>query len=321
MKLTIRKLTIFVLALLLIAGCSAGGKQPSSDGSGEGSKPTGGKLKVVATYSIIYDLVLNVGGDRVEVVSLAPVGSDPHEYDPLPADVKNTADADAVFYNGMNLEAGNSWFEKLLETTKKTGENAPVFRVSEGVEAKYLTSTGNEGEMDPHAWLNVRNGMKYVENIRDALIQIDPDHETEYKNNAGAYLAELEKLHEEAVDRFNEIPQDKRFLVTSEGAFKYFSEAYGFEAGYIWEINAENQGTPAQVKSIVDLIRNKDVPVLFVETSVDPRSMEMVSKDTGVPIGGQIFTDSLGAPGKDGDTYIKMMKWNIDTIYDGLTKN
>lgn len=298
-------------AILLLAAC---GKSESSGSTVKGDN----KVKVVTTYSIIYDIVKNVGGDRVEIHSLAPIGSNPHEYDPLPEDVQKTADANVVFYNGLNLEAGNSWFEKLLETTGKSGDDAPVYRLSEGVEAKHLTSEGKKGQEDPHAWLDVRNGIKYAENARDALIKIDPEHKDVYEKNADAYIKKLETLHQTALDRFNEIPKEKRILITSEGAFKYFSAAYNFEAGYIWEINAENQGTPQQVSAVVDFIRKKDVPVLFVETSIDPRSMEMVSRETGVPIAGKVFTDSLGKPGEDGDTYIKMMEWNINTILDAL---
>ncbi|NDI36769.1 metal ABC transporter substrate-binding protein [Chengkuizengella sediminis] len=293
-----------------LVGCST---EESENGT------QGDKLQVVATYSIIYDIVKNVGGEQVEVHSMVPIGANPHEFDPLPSDVEKTADADAVFYNGLNLEGGNSWFEKLLETTDKAGEDAPVFRLSEGVEVKYLTTAGKENESDPHAWLDVRNGIIYAENARDALKQIDPDHADIYDANAAAYITQLEELHQQAVDRFNEIPKEDRFLVTSEGAFKYFSAAYDFDAGYVWEINAENQGTPSQVSAIVDLIREKEVPVLFLETSIDSRSMETVSNETGVPIFGKVFTDSVGKPGEDGDTYVKMMEWNIDMIYNGVT--
>ncbi|NBI28893.1 metal ABC transporter substrate-binding protein [Chengkuizengella marina] len=289
----------------------------STDESENGSE--GDKLQVVTTYSILYDIVKNVGGDQVEVHSMVPIGANPHEFDPLPSDVEKTQDADAVFYNGLNLEAGNSWFSKLLETTGKSGEDAPVFRLSEGVEVKYLTTAGKENESDPHAWLDVRNGIIYAENARDALKQVDPDHAEIYDANAATYIAQLEELHQQAVDRFNEIPKEDRFLVTSEGAFKYFSAAYDFDAGYVWEINAENQGTPSQVSAIVDLIREREVPVLFLETSIDPRSMETVSNETGVPIFGKVFTDSVGKPGEDGDTYIEMMEWNIDMIYNGVT--
>ena len=305
---------VFLVSTVLMAACG------TPQNGAEPGKSDSDKLQVVTTYSILYDIVKNVGGDRVEIHSLAPVGSNPHEYDPLPADVQKTTDADAVFYNGLNLEAGNSWFEKLLHTAGKSGQDAPVFRMSEGVAAKHLTTKGKESEEDPHAWLDIRNGIKYAENARDGLIKIDPAHKETYEQNAKKYIEQLDALHQEAVKQYNLIPKEQRVLVTSEGAFKYFSEAYNFDAAYIWEINAENQGTPEQVRQVVDVIREKKIPALFVETSIDPRSMEMVSRETGVPIVGTVFTDSLGKPGEDGDTYIKMMEWNIKTIYDGLTK-
>ena len=301
-----------ILLIVFLAGCGKG--------IGNEIKEQNDKIQVIATYSILYDIVKNVGGDQVDIHTLAPVGSNPHEYDPLPKDIQLATDADIVFYNGLNLEGGNSWFEKLLLTANKTGEDAPVFRLSEGVKPKHLTTKGKESEEDPHAWLDVRNGIKYAENARDGLIKVDPEHADIYEKNAKAYIEKLEKLHEEAVNRYNKIPKEQRLLITSEGAFKYFSEAYGFEAAYIWEINSENQGSPEQVSNVVDFIRSKENPVLFVETSIDPRSMEMVSSETGVPIYGKVFTDSIGKPGDDGDTYIKMMKWNIDTIYKGLTE-
>lgn len=309
----IKKLSTLLLFLVLVlASCS------NEEGNSE--KDNDDKIQVIATYSIIYDIVKNVGGDRVEVHSLAPVGSNPHEYDPLPLDVQLTTDADIVFYNGLNLEGGNSWFEKLLLTAEKTGKEAPVYRLSDGVDPMHLTSKGKESEEDPHAWLDVRNGIKYAENAKIGLIKVDPEHADVYEKNAKEYIEKLENLHQEAVDRYNKIPQEQRLLITSEGAFKYFSEAYGFEAAYIWEINSENQGSPEQVSTVVDFIRSKKDPVLFVETSIDPRSMEMVSSETGVPIFGKVFTDSIGKSGEDGDTYIKMMEWNIDTIYRGLTE-
>ena len=309
----IKKLSTLLLFLVLVlASCS------KEEGNSE--KDNDDKIQVIATYSIIYDIVKNVGGDRVEVHSLAPVGSNPHEYDPLPLDVQLTTDADIVFYNGLNLEGGNSWFEKLLLTAEKTGKEAPVYRLSDGVDPMHLTSKGKESEEDPHAWLDVRNGIKYAENAKIGLIKVDPEHADVYEKNAKEYIEKLENLHQEAVERYSKIPQEQRLLITSEGAFKYFSEAYGFEAAYIWEINSENQGSPEQVSTVVDFIRSKKDPVLFVETSIDPRSMEMVSSETGVPIFGKVFTDSIGKSGEDGDTYIKMMEWNIDTIYRGLTE-
>ncbi|MCQ6274210.1 metal ABC transporter substrate-binding protein [Bacillus sp. V3B] len=317
MKHLLKLFITSLFAIFILAGCSES-KETVTE-AGEEHKDD--KLQVVTTYSILYDIVKSIGGNQIEIHSLAPVGSNPHEFDPLPLDIQKTTDADVVFYNGLNLEAGNSWFEELIQTAGKNVEDGPVYRLSEGVEPKYLTSEGHKGEEDPHAWLDIRNGIKYAENARDALIEVDPDRADIYKKNAEEYILKLQKLHQEALESFNKIPKEKRFLVTSEGAFKYFSDAYEFEAGYIWEINAENQGTPQQVKQIVDLINEKEISVLFVETSIDPRSMEMVSTETGVPIGGELFTDSLGKPGEDGDSYIDMMEWNISVILENLMGN
>ncbi|MCM3708391.1 MULTISPECIES: metal ABC transporter substrate-binding protein [Cytobacillus] len=305
---------LLAASLLFLSFLSACSSEKSNTAQSDG------KIQVVTTYSIVYDIVKNIGGDLVEVHSLAPIGSNPHEYDPLPEDVQKTTDADAVFYNGLNLEAGNSWFNRLLETAGKDGKDAPVFMMSKGVDAKHLTTKGKESEEDPHAWLDIRNGIKYAENARDGLIKVDPDNKEVYEKNAEEYIAKLQELHNEAVEQFKEIPENERVLVTSEGAFKYFSEAYGFQAEYIWEINQENQGTPEQITRIVDIINEKGITGLFLETSIDARSMEAVSDETNVPIMGKVFTDSLAKPGEDGDTYISMMEWNIKIIKEGLTK-
>nr|WP_319003687.1 zinc ABC transporter substrate-binding protein [Sutcliffiella horikoshii] len=311
----LKKLSVFLVSLFAIMALTAcNGEKANGNGDSEG------KVQVVTTYSIVYDIVKNVGGDLVDIHSLAPIGSNPHEYDPLPVDVQKTTDADAVFYNGLNLEEGNSWFTKLMETAEKDGKDAPVFLMSEGVEAKFLTTKGKEGEEDPHAWLDIRNGIKYAENARDGLIKVDPENKEVYEKNAEEYIAKLEELHNKAKEKYAEIPEEQRVLVTSEGAFKYFSEAYGFQAEYIWEINQENQGTPDQITRIVDIINERNITGLFLETSIDARSMEAVSEETGVPIMGKVFTDSIAAPGEDGDSYIAMMEWNINTIFEGLTK-
>lgn len=313
MKKMMKLLLTTVFATLLLAACN------TSEGESTSDKDSG-KVQVVTTYSILYDIVKNVGGDQIEIHSLAPIGSNPHEYEPLPEDVAKATDADAVFYNGLNLEAGNAWFDKLMETAGKGGEDAPVFLMSEGVEAKFLTTEGKEGEEDPHAWLDVSNGIKYAENARDGLIEVDPENAEIYKKNAEEYISKLEDLHKRAQTQFQDIPKEERIIVTSEGAFKYFAAAYGIEGEYIWEINQENQGTPKQITRIVDIINEKNIKGLFLETSIDPRSMEAVASETGVPIKGKVFTDSLGKPGEDGDTYIKMVEWNIETILEGLTK-
>lgn len=281
---------------------------------------TQGKLQIVATNSILADMIEQVGKDKVSIHSIVPRGMDPHEFEPLPEDISKATDADIIFYNGLNLETGgDGWFMKLMETSKKK-EGEDFFVTSKNVEPLFLSTKGQEGEQDPHAWLSLTNGIMYVNNIKDVLVTKDPENKEFYEKNAETYTKELQDLHDSNVDKFNDIPEGKGLLVTSEGAFKYFSKAYGLEAAYIWEINTESQGTPDQMTQIIDRVKETNVPVLFVEQSVDPRSMETVSRETGLPIYDTIFTDSLGKEGETGDTYYTMMKWNLDTIHEGLSK-
>lgn len=282
----------------------------------EAEQTAGSKLRVVSTNSIIDDMVKNVGGKYVDHYSIVQRGTDPHEYDPRPADIAATAEADVIFYNGLNLETGgNGWFKKLVLSSKKSF-NEDVFAVSKGIQVKYLTT--NVEEPDPHAWLDLANGIKYVENINQTLQKKDPKHAQAYQANTDRYVAKLTALHTTAQTKFKQIPAKQRLLVTSEGAFKYFSAAYHVPAAYIWEVNTESQGTPAQMRTVIKKVNQSQVKHLFVESSVSPKSMAKLSQETDVPVADTIFTDSLAATGKPGSTYYTMMKWNLDKIYAGL---
>lgn len=275
------------------------------------------QLRVVTTNSILEDMAHQVGGDRIDLYSIVKRGVDPHEYDPQPLDITKAGAADVLIHNGLNLETGGSgWFKKLVQTSgKKWGDD--VISASKGVKAEHLTT--NPDEEDPHAWLSLENGMQYVRNITAAFIRKDPKNKDYYQQRSDAYLAKLQDLHEDAQQRFTDIPESQRVLVTSEGAFKYFGKAYKVTPTYIWEINTESQGTPEQMARVLKKIHATDVKALFVETSVSPKSMDKVSKETGLPIYSKIFTDSLAKKGTKGDTYYDMIKWNLDHIHAGLT--
>lgn len=323
MKEKLKKLSLLlVLTLLILVGCGKREVEPKM--------PDNGKLNVVATNTIIADMVKNVAGDNVNIHSLVPVGTDPHEHEIVPDDTRAVEEADVVFYNGLNLETGNGWFDKLIETTNKNIDEE-VFAVSKTVEPIYLKSDEQNGKEDPHAWLALQNGIKYVETIRDVLKEKDSANATAYEENASNYIEKLNTLDQEYKDSFNDIPQDKRLLVTSEGAFKYFSEAYGLEATYVWEINTEEQGTPEQMRNIIGKVRASKVPALFVETSVNPRAMERLSKETNRPIYSEVYTDSVGSledkdpdiqkqkEDFDVDTYYGMIHWDLAKIHEGLS--
>ena len=309
-----KKCRFLVLLLLAFVGLAACSSQKSSTETGSS------KLNVVATNSIIADITKNIAGDKINLHSIVPVGQDPHEYEPLPEDVKKTSQADLIFYNGINLETGgNAWFTKLVENAKKK-ENKDYYAVSEGVDVIYLEGQSEKGKEDPHAWLNLENGIIYAQNIAKRLSEKDPANKETYEKNLKTYVEKLSALDKEAKEKFNNIPEEKKMIVTSEGCFKYFSKAYNVPSAYIWEINTEEEGTPDQIKSLVEKLRKTKVPSLFVESSVDDRPMKTVSKDTNIPIYAKIFTDSVAEKGEEGDSYYSMMKYNLEKIAEGLSK-
>lgn len=310
-------LTIGLLSLVGFAGCATNTTSTSTT-TAKSNEPK--KVQVVATNSIIYDITKNVAGDLADIHSIVPVGQDPHEYEPLPQDVQKIHDADLIFYNGINLEnADDAWFTKMVKNAGKVADK-DYFAVSDGVDVIYLEGANEKGKEDPHAWLNIENGVIYAKNIAKQLIAKDPEHKDIYQKNVDKYVAELEKLDKDAKERLAKIPEEKKLIVTSEGCFKYFSKAYGVPSAYIWEINTEEEGTPEQTTRLVEILKKSKVPSLFVESSVDERPMKTVSQESGKPIYSTIFTDSIAEKGKDGDSYLSMMKWNLTKIIEGLEK-
>ncbi|QGG97589.1 metal ABC transporter substrate-binding protein [Streptococcus dysgalactiae] len=302
-------LSAFLAAFLLVACSSSGSQADKND-----------KLKVVVTNSILADMTKTIAGDKIDLHSIVPIGQDPHEYEPLPEDVEKTNNADVIFYNGINLEdGGQAWFTKLVKNAQKK-KNKDYFAASDGVDVIYLEGESEQGKEDPHAWLNLENGIIYSKNIAKQLMAKDPKNKETYEKNLKAYVAKLEKLDKEAKSKFDAIPANKKLIVTSEGCFKYFSKAYGVPSAYIWEINTEEEGTPDQMSSLIEKLKVVKPAALFVESSVDRRPMETVSKDSGIPIYAEIFTDSVAKKGEDGDSYYAMMKWNLDKISEGLAK-
>ena len=308
-----KKLLIITMILILFLSACGKGNNGSTSQSNE-------KIKVVTTNSILYDMVKNVGGDNVEIHSIVPIGQDPHEYEVKPKDIKALTDADVVFYNGLNLETGNGWFKNALSQANKSYEDGSVVKVSKNVKPLYLNGAkeGDESKQDPHAWLSLDNGIKYVEEISKALIKKNDKYKDDIQSNTKDYIAKLEDLKKESHDKFNDIPKEQRAMITSEGAFKYFSKQFDIKPGYIWEINTEKQGTPEQMKQAVKFVQDNNLKHLLVETSVDKKSMQSLSEETNLDIYGEVYTDSIGKKGTKGDSYFNMMQENINTVHGSM---
>ncbi|RKD25110.1 zinc ABC transporter substrate-binding protein [Ammoniphilus oxalaticus] len=311
------------MSILLFTACGNGATTPPSTGDDElGQIEKGEKLKVVTSFTIIADLAREIGGDEVDVYNLVPTGTDPHEYEPLPEDNKRVTDADILFYNGLNLEGGkDGWFFKTIEAVGQKEEN--VFSLTEKVEPMYISSEdGQEEEINPHAFLDPHVGILMAEAMRDAFMQVDTDNKEKYQQRGNEYIERLKEVEEQYAEKLGAIPKEKRFLVTSERAFQYLADRYDLEEGYIWAIDTEENGSPQQIKSLVSFLHENQVPILFVESNVDKRPMETVSKESGVPIYEKpIYSDEIGKPGDEVDTYMKYLNYNLDVLANGLSQS
>ena len=265
-------------------------------------------IYVTTSFSITADFVSQVIGDLGEVDYLVPIGEEPHEYEPVPSDFRNVTDADVFYTNGMGLE---EWIERLVENTGDT----EIVSLSDGV-----TEIPLEGEdgVDPHAWLSPKNVEVYIANILDDVTERFPEHADEFEANADAYLEEIDELLTYVDETVDQIPEENRIIVVSENAFKYFGEDYDFQTAGIWEINSGEEGTTGQINAVIDLVRERNIPALFVETTVDKRYMETVSENADVPIAGEVYTDAVGLEGSGAETYIDMIRHNVNVFAEGL---
>ncbi len=297
------KVVLFVVSIIslsiIMAGC--GGK---SEG-GEREKPL-----VVATTTIIANITEEIAGDRVEVYGIMPVGGDPHIYQPVPGDARMIARSDLVLLNGLELEG---W---LTELAQHAGGSRPMVTVTDGITP--LEDKQRHGEPDPHAWFDVQNMHYYVDNIVRGLITIDPDGAEIYNERAAAYKKKLDELDVWVHEQIESLPGDRRILITSHDAFRYFGEAYGVRVMALQGISTEAQPQTKDVVELVRAVRNYNIPAVFIETSVNPKMLEQIARDAGARIGGELFSDSIGQPGHEGGTYIGMVRYNVRTFVESM---
>lgn len=305
---------IAVLSLVLVAGCGAGGS------SGDEEAGSAERVQVAVTISILQDLVEQVGGDRVEAFSIVPVGGSPETFQPSPRDAGRISESRVVFENGLGLD---DWVEDLLESAGN--EEQTVVELSEGLETleddeheeeQEAEEEHGHAEGNPHLWLDVANAERYVERIRDTLVEVAPDGTEEYEANAEEYLAKLEELDGYIKEKAEDIPEERRKLVTFHDAFPYFAEAYGFElVGVVLE-NPEAEPGSREVAEVVRTIEEEEVPVVFTEPQFNSGLADTIAQEAGVEVR-ELYTDTLIEDGA-ANTYEAMMRTNIDRISEAL---
>lgn len=271
------------------------------------------KFKVVTTFTVIQDIAQNVAGDAATVESITKPGAEIHEYEPTPKDIVKAQSADLILWNGLNLER---WFERFFQNIK----DKPAVVITEGITPLSIYEGPYKDAPNPHAWMSPSNALIYVENIKNALVKYDPQNADTYQKNAAAYAEKIKQLDKPLREKLSQIPADQRWLVTSEGAFSYLAKDYDLKEGYLWPINAEQQGTPQQVRKLIDLVKKNHIPVVFSESTVSAKPAQQVAKESGAKYGGVLYVDSLSAADGPVPTYIDLLNVTVSTIVKGFEK-
>lgn len=292
---------VALLALLFIPGI---GPKDESQASG--------KPQVLTTFTVVADMVREVAGDRVDVSSITKPGAEIHGYEPTPGDLRRAAAADLVIQNGMNLE---SWFEQFIDDAR-----APSVSLTEGVDPIPIAGESEyAGKPNPHAWMSVENALIYVDNIQKALTELDPEGADYFAANSKRYKAQLEQIRADAKRAFKPLPDNRRALVSCEGAFSYMARDYGLTEQYLWPVNAEAEGTPQQIAKSVDFVKDRDVPAVFCESTVSNKAQLQVAKESDSEFGGVLYVDSLSKKRGPVPSYLELLRKDTETIVKGLT--
>ena len=269
-------------------------------------------FKVVTTFTVLADMAQNVAGDAAEVVSITKPGAEIHGYEPTPQDLVGAVDADLILWNGLNLEL---WFEQFINNLG----DIPSVTLTDGIDPIPIAAGAYEGKANPHAWMGLDNALIYIDNIASAFAAHDPDNADIYAANAAAYKDQLRATIAPLRDQLAAIPEDDRWLVTCEGAFSYLARDFGLKELYLWPMNADQTGTPQQVRSVIDGVRDNDIPVVFCESTVNTGPAEQVARETGAAYGGVLYVDSLSAADGPVPTYLDLLRVTSETVVAGLT--
>lgn len=272
------------------------------------------KPQVLTTFTVLADMARNVAGDKADVDSITKPGMEIHGYEPTPADMVRLQKADMVLDNGLNLE---KWAEKLYQNAK----DVPHRTISEGVTPIAISEGPYKDKPNPHAWMSPANALVYTDNIVRALSDIDPSNKTAYEQNGEMYKEKIRAIDQTLKNGLATLAENNRYLVTCEGAFTYLTRDYGLKEAYLWPINADAQGTPQQVKHVVETVKANNVRAVFCETTVSSKAQDQVAAETSARTGGNFYVDSLSGEGGPAPTYLKMLEYNMSTLLTGLKEN
>ncbi|KXU35578.1 iron-binding protein [Cephaloticoccus primus] len=267
---------------------------------------------MVTTFTILQDIAQNVAGDRAVVESITKPGAEIHGYEPTPQDIIKAQEADLVLWNGLGLEL---WFERFFTRLK----NVPSAVLSEGITPIKITEGAYSGQPNPHAWMSPRAALVYIENVRRALSEIDPAGAAIYSANAAAYGAQVRAVETRLRTQLAQIPARQRWLVTSEGAFSYLAKDFDMQELFLWAVNADQQGTPQQVRRVIDAVRENGVPVIFSESTISDQPARQVARETGIRYGGALYVDSLTEAAGPAPTFLRLLEYNAEVILRGFS--
>lgn len=271
-----------------------------------------GRMKVVTTFTVLADMAQQVAGEHADVVSITKPGAEIHGYEPTPQDIVRAQGADLILWNGLNLEL---WFEQFLRNLGDT----PSVTLTDGIDTIAIRQGSYEGQPNPHAWMGLNNAMIYIDNIEMAFASHDPDHAPAYAENAARYKADLQASLQPLRDEIAQISEAQRWLVTCEGAFSYLARDLQMQEMYLWPMNADQMGTPRQVRNVIDGMREHDIPVIFCESTVNTAPAQQIARETGAHYGGVLYVDSLSDPDGPVPSYQDLLGVTMQTIADGLS--
>lgn len=308
-----------LLAGIWLSGCtsqltpteSESNMAKNSTGS---TSPRSGKKVILTTFTVLADMAQNVAGDKAIVQSITKTGSEIHGYEPTPSDLARGQGADLILDNGLNLER---WADRFYNSFPKVQH----LTLSDGITPVDISEDSYRGKPNPHAWMSPQNAIIYVENIRKALVNLDPPNAKTYNKNAATYSEQIKQIDQKLKTAIGTIPPEKRYMVSCEGAFSYITRDYGLKEVYIWPVNAEQLATPKQVEKVINTVKENKIPAVFCESTVSDKAQRQVAKETGAQFAGVFYVDSLSPADGPASTYLKLLEYNVNTLVNGLKTN